>query len=247
MKNETLPLVTTHKFSSPFAVIPHLLRGMSLLRTLFYLALKEQTVAGKILDIGSKSAANSANNYFSYYSYLNVDPQAECTYTDLKESEGIVYLNVEEPFPFPDESFDAVLAFHLFEHVYNYQVAPKEIFRVLRKGGRVFIAVPFLHEYHADPDDYFRFTDSALRRIWEGAGLECIHIEAIGEGLLTANATKLPSLIMPRWGRAWMTGLLYLITTPLDRLIALRPTINDRTVPVRYALEYFAIFQKPNA
>jgi hypothetical protein len=41
--------------------------------------------------------------------------------------------------------------------------------------------------------------------------------------------------------------LLYLLATPLDRLIALRPRIDGRSVPERFALEFFAVFEKPRA
>jgi len=43
--------------------------------------------------------------------------------------------------PFPDSSFDAVVAFHLLEHLLegDRQKAVSEIKRVLRKGGTVFV------------------------------------------------------------------------------------------------------------
>ena len=229
---------TYHKFHSPLLVARQLFRGKSLLRSLFNLTIKDYSINGKILDIGN------SNQRASYLKYFNVAAGSELIFTDIKEAPEIVYLDVTQPFPFADESLDFVLAFHLFEHVYNYQFAPKEILRILRDRGYVFVAVPFLYEYHADPDDYFRFTDSSLRLIWENVGLECVHIEAIGEGILTACATKLPSLLVPKFMRSLMRGIFYLITTPFDRLIALRPPVDGKTVPVRYALEYFAIFQK---
>jgi len=231
--------MTAHQFRSPFSVASQLLQGKSLYRSLFNLTLKNYAIAGKVLDIGSK------NNSSSYYSYFKVDSEAEIIYTDIQKADNVTYLDVEKPFPFPHEDVDVVLAFNLFEHIYQYELAPQEMFRILRIGGSLFVVVPFLHEYHADPDDYFRFTDSSLRRIWEDAGLECVHMEAIGEGLLTACATKLATLIVPRWGRSGIAALLYLITTTIDRLIALRPRIGGKTVPVRFALGYFAIFQKP--
>ncbi len=227
-----------HKFYPIFSVANQIFHGKSLTRLLFNLALRQHSISGKILDIGSK------NGKGSYYKYLNVDKRSEITHTDRIESDGVVSLNVEKKFPFPDESFDVVLAFHLFEHVYIYQVAPAEIFRILRKGGRVLIAMPFMHEYHADFDDYFRFTDSALLRLWEDVGFQSIHMEAIGEGILTKCATKLPVLIMPPWMRSWSSTLLYLLSTPFDRLISYRPRIDGKTVPERFALEHFAIFQK---
>lgn len=228
-----------HTFHNPFAVASLLLRGQTLIRALLNLALKGHQLHGKVLDLGGKSTKAS------YYRYLQMAPHTGVVCSDLKSGPGLVALDVEAPFDLPDAAFDAVLAFHLFEHVFHFQRAPDEVLRVLKPGGRVLVAVPFLHEYHADPDDYFRFTDSGLRRWWESAGLRCIHMEAIGEGLFTAWLTKLPSQILPGFLRSATTALLYLVATIADRLIALRPRVNGRTVPERFALEFFAIFEKP--
>lgn len=232
-------IATCHKFYSPFAVARQLLLGKSLIRSLFNLALRNHHVSGRILDIGSK------NGLASYYDHLNIAPDSERVYTDIQEAPGVTAVNVEQPFPFPDESFDNILAFHLFEHVYEFRAAPRETARILRKGGRVFVAVPFLHEYHSDPEDFYRFTDTALRRVWEEAGLRCVHMEAIGEGLLTACAIKVAYLLLPRFMRKWSAALLYLVMTPFDRLISLRPDLYGKNVPQQYALEHLAVFEKP--
>ncbi len=228
----------SHKFYSPIDIAWSLLSGNTLLRTLFNVAISSHKISGKVLDLGSKSSGSS------YYNYLRSEPGTQVTYSDMQPAPGLVTIDVEEPFDISSQVFDTVLAFHLFEHVFHYQRAPSEIFRILRPGGRVLVSVPFLHEYHADPDDYIRLTDSALKRLWESAGFRCIHLEAIGEGLLTSTFTRLPTQILPRSLRPFMTALLYLLTTFLDRLIALRPLIDSRSVPERFALEFFAVFEK---
>ncbi len=229
----------THRFRSPLAVIQRLLKGNTLIRALFNLSLNGHEIRGKVLDLGSKSSSAS------YYDFLNVAPDAQITCTDICPTPGLVTLDVEQPFDIPSKSFDTVLAFHLFEHVFHFQRAPEEIFRILRPKGRVLVSVPFLHEYHADPGDFVRFTDTGLRRLWESAGFRCTHIEAIGEGLLTAAFTKLPAQVLPGKIRPIATALLYLLATPFDRLIELRPRINHRSVSERFALEFFAVFEKP--
>jgi SAM-dependent methyltransferase len=45
--------------------------------------------------------------------------------------------------PFPDSSFDVVIANHVLEHVADDQQAVREIFRVLTPGGRAVLQTPF--------------------------------------------------------------------------------------------------------
>jgi SAM-dependent methyltransferase len=45
--------------------------------------------------------------------------------------------------PFPDESFDLVIANHVIEHIPEDIVAMQEVFRILKKGGRAIVQVPF--------------------------------------------------------------------------------------------------------
>lgn len=70
--------------------------------------------------------------------------------------------------PFGASTFDCVIATALLEHVPYPRLVVREIHRVLRPQGLVFIEVPFLEGFHADPDDYQRFTfrglDVLLRR-----------------------------------------------------------------------------------
>lgn len=44
---------------------------------------------------------------------------------------------------FEDESFDAILSYDVFEHIPNFDLALKECFRTLKKGGRLLFSVPF--------------------------------------------------------------------------------------------------------
>lgn len=57
--------------------------------------------------------------------------------------EGTVSFTAHDlPLPFPDESFDAVFSSQVFEHLSDPKFAAEEIDRVLKPGGRIWIATP---------------------------------------------------------------------------------------------------------
>jgi SAM-dependent methyltransferase len=64
--------------------------------------------------------------------------------------------------PLASQSFDCVIATALLEHVPHPRRVVREIRRVLRPGGLVYIEIPFLEGFHADPDDYQRLTFRGL-------------------------------------------------------------------------------------
>lgn len=68
---------------------------------------------------------------------------------------------------FEDDSVDAFMSMFALEHIYDFQAVIAECFRCLKPGGRLLLAVPFMYYYHAAPDDFFRFTHSALDRMLE--------------------------------------------------------------------------------
>jgi len=47
-----------------------------------------------------------------------------------------------ENLPFPDESFDLIISFDVLEHISDDQKAIKEMYRVLKRRGKVFLETP---------------------------------------------------------------------------------------------------------
>jgi SAM-dependent methyltransferase len=228
-----------HVPANPLAVAGQLAKGLTLWRSLFHQELKRLTLSGRVLDLGGKTANAS------YYAHIPSSRDCDIVSTDLEAKPGVLALDVQEPFPLPDADFDVVLAFNLFEHVYDYHRAPAEVARVLKPGGRFIMCVPFMYEFHADPHDYFRYTAPALRRIWGDAGLTCTTMHAVSEGLLTMALTKTASLVMPKPLYRIVAPILYLLAMPIDRIVALRPRLDGLTMPARFPLGYYAVFEKP--
>ncbi len=70
--------------------------------------------------------------------------------------------------PIDDATYDAAACLAVLEHVPRPWDAVKELKRVLKPGGFLFLYVPFLAPYHAEPgyyQDYWRLTDEGLRHL----------------------------------------------------------------------------------
>ena len=65
----------------------------------------------------------------------------------------------------PDASVGTVIAMNTFEHVAHFWKGFEEIRRVLRPDGAFFLCSPFYFHIHDYPDDYWRFTPSALEML----------------------------------------------------------------------------------
>ncbi len=67
--------------------------------------------------------------------------------------------------PFLDNCFDGIISHAVFEHLPNPFTTAKELYRILKPGGLIFIDTAFLQPLHADPSHYFNMTVHGLRQI----------------------------------------------------------------------------------
>ncbi len=109
---------------------------------------------GIILDCG-------AGERSSYYSNVVNYEIANYWSTDI--------LGVGEKLPFDDETFDAVISVAVLEHVKDPFLSSKEITRVLKKGGILYSAIPFLQPYHGYPHHYYNMTHQGHKNLYEDA------------------------------------------------------------------------------
>jgi len=81
---------------------------------------------------------------------------------------------------FSDNSLESIVCLAVLEHVEDPIKAAKEMFRVLKPGGYLYVYVPFLYYYHAEKGyygDYWRFTKDSLKYIFRD--FSSIEIESV--------------------------------------------------------------------
>jgi SAM-dependent methyltransferase len=90
----------------------------------------------------------------------------DVTYTDVAFSKGVNFICDAHDLPFAPESFDAVFADAVLEHVCDPQQCVSEIVRVLKPAGYVMATTPFLQPVHMGAHDFTRFTHLGHRRLF---------------------------------------------------------------------------------
>lgn len=149
-------------------------RGKSLLRATLNYRLKEEFLVGRILDLGS-----GGDDRYSTYIPRSKDSVYELF--DVKQGEKQVDFESDR-LPYETGIYDTVLLLNVLEHIFNYGHFLEEIKRIKKSDGVLVGYVPFLHWYHKDPHDYFRYTHEALEKILHNAGYTVVTIEKIYRG-----------------------------------------------------------------
>ncbi len=212
------------------------LRGKTIPRTLMNLELQKYTgknpIVGKTIDLGSKSSG------MSYNRFMSTGGGCEITYTDLDPSDDkVVKLDLEEEFPIEDEKYDTIICLNVLEHIYRYENVIKEAARISKPGGVFIGSVPFLIPFHPDPNDYFRYTKSAIIKLFEENGYEKIKMKSMGIGPFTTGLYNI-AMLMPKWLR--VIAVVKLIC--MDKILNL--FTRGRHKGNKYTLGYFFVFRK---
>ena len=129
---------------------------------------------GRVLDVGGKKdnkrgAFRPPVDKVEGWEYVNID---ESTHPD--------HLCPADEIPVADETFDMVLMTEVLEHCPDPNGVLREVCRVMKPGGFLFLTVPFIWPMHTVPHDEYRYTPFALNRMLEQAGFPNPKIEATG-------------------------------------------------------------------
>jgi SAM-dependent methyltransferase len=166
----------------------YIFKNYSACRILQILFAKHILLNGSVLEIG---AYKGSNKNFSNFLKINNN---NFFYADKKKINNNTIIDLEKKNSLK-KKFDNILIFNVLEHVYDVNNAIVEIKNLLNKKGKVICSTPFLYRYHKAPDDYCRYTEDFLIKIFKENKFVNIKVSALGFGPFVAAYGMLFDLI----------------------------------------------------
>jgi SAM-dependent methyltransferase len=96
--------------------------------------------------------------------------------------------------PFPDETFDAVVSFQVLEHVSDSKFALDEMYRVLKKTGKLLITAPLIWPEHEVPYDFKRWTSYGISKKLSECGFIIVRQDKVGSAITVISSLFLDAI-----------------------------------------------------
>lgn len=153
---------------------PGLNKTFYFIRHSLYLKIKEYSthLNGKLLDFGCGSKPYKTL-FQNVSEYTGLDFKGE---GHFHENENIDVFYDGKVIPFENEYFDSIFSSEVFEHLFNIEEILPELNRVLKQNGKILITCPFVWNEHEVPVDYARYTQFALKHLFEKNGF-CLLVQ----------------------------------------------------------------------
>ncbi len=128
-------------------------------------------IKGPILEVGSRDYGNTQNfrELFANEQYLGIDMQA---------GKGVdQVLDLADGFESIDAAlqgrrFKTIICMSVLEHCRDPFKMAQNIQSLMSENGVLLVSVPFSWEIHGFPDDYWRFTPSGVRTLFQQLDFE---------------------------------------------------------------------------
>lgn len=192
--------------------------------------LLERVGNGLVLDFGAGNSPKSAI-------------RRNTCYLDIKQYAHTDVVTCSKTLPFKDNSFDGIVSQSVFEHLADPFHAARELYRILKPGGHIYVDTAFMQPLHGDPSHYFNMTQYGLRRVFEMFAIERIDVaphHLPSYGLIMQLDTLLPNMANGVWKQR-LENLRMLLGTELQSLEA---DLNEKA-KVSLAAGWFVEGRKP--
>lgn len=204
---------------------------------------------GTLLDIGcgkkpyKKLFDNNVNEY------IGLDhPVTKKTFNTRGIIKPDIYADATK-IPLKDDSVDTVIMVQTLEHIKEPEKVIKEINRIMKKEGHIFISVPLMEFEHGQPYDYYRFTRYSLEYLLKKNKFKIVELNLIGSipsliavvinKFLFYDITLFNKYKLIRYFMILLTPLFFIITTILNIL-----TLPFNKSPHMNKYSYLAIVAK---
>jgi len=207
------------------------MKNYSIIRGEEYKNLSRLNLEGKILDVGGSKISGYHELAKGNHEYIviNIDEYCKPDY----------FVDIEGKFPFEDASFDHAICLNVLEHVFEFENVVSETVRTLRKNGTMVVAVPMLHHIHGSPDDFIRYTESALRRLFKKYDCEVVELQTLGSGFFSLGFQCVGGFFPTDFLRLTLKDIAIFLDTRLSKLSKKYKTLTDRL-----PLGYFVVAKK---
>lgn len=153
-----------------------------------------------------------------------------------------IIADLEKPWPICNETFHLLLSIWVLEHVRESRVFLAEARRCLVSGGKLILAVPFIHPKHGSPDDFMRYSDSYLSWICRTCGFGSVTPYALGSGPFLACTSLLwPIMRLPAIG--FLVACVAFLCDHLLKLVTLVSGKGEALVQ-SYKIGYIVVAKK---
>jgi len=135
-----------------------------------------------ILDVGVGGDKEKPSDNFKFFPSRHFD-----TLDNNPTYKPLILGDICNP-PIKTNTYDFIICCQTLEHVWDFKRAIFELHRITKPGGKVYIDLPWMYEFHGLPDqpsdDYWRISHNALTRLTTSVGFKG---EAkLIEGILTS-------------------------------------------------------------
>jgi SAM-dependent methyltransferase len=160
----------------------HMVRRQTLSDKYRLIASATRTRQGKLLDIGAGTGAFVGYMQERGWEVTGLEPDETARRVALTDHR-VELLDMDQLFSLPPDSFDAVTLWHVLEHVHDLHPYLERLKTLVRRSGRIFIAVPNYTCYDAEvyqafwaaydvPRHLYHFSPNAMESLLTQHGLQ---------------------------------------------------------------------------